>query len=88
MLAIRNKPVSRSHAYLKYDDLGLAVRLNMRDTLGALNREVTPGGTSNVVDLIQVGFRNSVHKADFNSLVLQSSMGAGLDKYYISQPLM
>jgi len=44
----------------------------MRDTWEPRLDEVSPGGTLNIVD--RVGLRNSVRKADFDSLVLQSSM--------------
>ena len=45
----------------------------MRDTREPRLNEVPHGGTLNIVD--RVGLRNSVRKADFNLLVLQSSMG-------------
>jgi hypothetical protein len=44
----------------------------MWDTRDPRLDEVPPGGTLNIVD--RVGLRNSVRKADFDSLVLQSSI--------------
>ncbi len=48
------------------------MRLNVRDTRERRLDEAPPGGTLNVVD--RVGLRNSVRNANFDLLVLQSSM--------------
>jgi hypothetical protein len=56
----------------------------MRDTREPRLDGVPPGGTLNIVDRVGPSLRNSVRKADFDLLVLQTSMG--LDEHYIFQP--
>ena len=47
----------------------------MRDTRVPLLDELPPGGTLNIVDRVGPSLRNSVLKADFDSLVSKTSMG-------------